>query len=1178
MLQPLLKKATHLFGNENEKTLKRYRKIVEKINALEPEMQKLNDEDFPAFTEKLRDRVKENTRYTLTERSLFKLESELSSSDIWKRLKSLKGREFVSQEEILNEIEKRVIEEEAEEVKAVAKRHIQEDTKTILNEILPEAYALVREASLRTIGERHYDVQLIGSIALHEGNIAEMQTGEGKTLASTCPAYLNSLPGKGVHIVTPNDYLAKRDSEWMGQIYNFLGLEVGLIQHDSTPTERQTNYRRDITYGTNNEYGFDYLRDNMKLDLADYVQRDFHYAIIDEVDSILVDESRTPLIISGATDDNVEKYKTVNKLIYGLQREIQKIEVPQLQAHENFEIDSNWEEKEDRDIVREGDYTLDEKSRHVSLTDRGAGKIEERLAEFEHYQLREEDFLRLESEISDESVIKGIKSLVNHDFRQEALFLNALSEKIGEEALFQYKSKIQQLAFRGMLLPTYRLAQPSLNKIQENPEAAPLFPELNQLKDLEYETEEAFIEALKSTVGEEKTKTFLPQILPHVEILRSLFDRVNTPTLHHVNQALKANLVFKRDVDYVVQNGQVIIVDDFTGRLMPGRRYSDGLHQALEAKEKVTVEMESQTLASITFQNYFRLYQKIGGMTGTAETEKEEFKKIYNLGVVVIPTHKTVIRKDKPDVIYKTDQAKYNAIANQVQQLYERKQPVLVGTVSVETSELISQRLQQKKIEHRVLNAKFHEQEAEIIKNAGQLSAVTIATNMAGRGTDIKPSRETLELGGLFILGTERHDSRRIDNQLRGRSGRQGDPGESQFFLSMEDNLLRIFGGEKLAKWMDRFQIEEDMPIEHVFVSKAIANAQKKVEGMHFSARKSLLEYDDIMERQRNIIYEKRRAILGDDIQNGLLDMCAQLVEELMNEFCSDKFQDQWKREDFTLEFFHVFNARPDESWEDPVLKQDEIIVKLFEITEDLYHSKVEHFKEDFFRDHHENDFFEVVAIYLQIILHSDPKRWEFPYPQMNALHGFFRTWMERFHSYCQQQNTTDPNELAAGFLNGISEEFRRKFLDNYPTFKQEIFDTLLLLIQRESLLHTNDERWKQHLLAMDHLKEEVGLAGYAQKKPIDEYRRKAYALFESLISEISRESVIQFFHRSKLPHPRYLFFHVDTPAPEVETTYSHGEEEEPKRKPRAQKKKEYVSNRARKKKRDKKQKTTHSA
>lgn len=1179
MFQSLLDKSAKIFGNDNERNLKRYNKIVAEINALESAMQQLKDEDFPVKTEALKKRVQEKTCFTLTERSLFKLESELSSDSIWKQLKSLKGKEFQSQEEILDEIEKRVIAEEAMDIKSAAKRYIQEDATTVLNEVLPEAFALVREASVRTLEERHYDVQLIGGIALHEGNIAEMQTGEGKTLGSTCPAYLNALTGKGVHIVTPNDYLAKRDSEWMGQIYQFLGITVGLIQHNYTPTQRQINYRKDITYGTNNEFGFDYLRDNMKSDLSEYVQRDFNFAVIDEVDSILIDESRTPLIISGATDDNITKYQVINKLIYDLKREIQKIEVPQLASREAYGIDPNWQEKEDRDVVRVGDYTLDEKSRHVALTDRGAQKIEKRLENFDHYQISEEDLPRLESEINDEAILKGLKNLVNFDFKQEASFLETLSDKIGEDGLAQYQSLILPLAYKGMLLPTCRLSQQSLAQLQTNAQFDPLFPALDNLKDLEYETEEAFIEALKSTIGEEKATEFQTPILEHVQILKSLFDRVNTPTLHHVNQALKAHLVFKKDVDYVVQNGQVIIVDDFTGRLMPGRRYSDGLHQALEAKEKVRVEMETQTLASITFQNYFRLYHKIAGMTGTAETEKEEFKKIYNLGVVVIPTHKTVIRQDHPDTIYKTQNAKFEAIVNKVEALHEKGQPVLVGTVSVETSERISSHLQNKGIEHRVLNAKYHEQEAEIIKNAGQLKAVTIATNMAGRGTDIKPAAEVLTLGGLFILGTERHDSRRIDNQLRGRSGRQGDPGESQFFLAMEDNLLRIFGGEKLAKWMDRFQIEEDTPIEHTFVSRAIANAQKKVEAMHFSARKSLLEYDDIMERQRSIIYDKRRAILGEDIHNGFLDMCAEVIENLMARFCSDKYQDQWKREEFIQEFFHIFNSHLDESWEDPMLQREEIIDKLFEISEDCYQAKIDHFKEEFYQTYQENELFEVAALYLLNFVLSAPGTWEFPYPQMTQFHAFFQGWHERFTPVLKQKQDLPRNEVIAPFFSEIDAEFRQEFLKHWEAFQQESFETLVLLVQRQNLLTTNDERWKNHLLAMDHLREEVGLAGYAQKKPIDEYRRKGFALFEDLISEIAEESVLQFFHRSKLPHPRYLFFHIDPQIPE--TTYSHGDEDEvqQKQKPKSSaRKKAYVSNRDRKKQRQKRQKTTHSA
>ena len=1178
MLQSLLTKSTRLFGNENEKNLKRYKKIVAQINALEPEIKKLKDDEFPLKTAAFKEQVLANSCFTLTERSLFRMESELSSKTVWKQLRSLKGKEFQSRQELLAEIEKRVIEEEAEEILYTARRQIQQDANTVLDEILPEAFALVREASVRTLGERHYDVQLIGGMALHEGNIAEMQTGEGKTLASTCPAYLNSLTGQGVHIVTPNDYLAKRDSEWMGQIYHFLGIIVGLIQHENHPTQRQKSYRADITYGTNNEFGFDYLRDNMKMDLADYAQRDFHYAIIDEVDSILIDESRTPLIISGATDDNIEKYRIVNKLVYDLQREIQKIEVPLLQDHEAYDIDSEWELKEDRDIVREGDYTLDEKSRHVALTDRGAAKIEKRLAAFESYQLTDQEIQQLESEFNEEIVIRALKSLANIEFKQQDALLDTLSAKIddvNEQISFQlpFKSRILQLAHKGMLLPTYRLSQDSLEHLEANAELESVLPVLTSLKDLEYETEEAFFEALQSTLGAEKASQFRSTIFAEIQVLKSLFDRVNTPVLHHVNQALKAHLVFKKDVDYVVQNGQVVIVDDFTGRLMPGRRYSDGLHQALEAKEKVRVEMETQTLASITFQNYFRLYRKIAGMTGTAETEKEEFKKIYNLGVVVIPTHQPVIRQDKADVIYNTQTSKFNAIVKQVLSLHERRQPVLVGTVSVETSELISHRLQQKSIEHRVLNAKYHAQEAEIIKNAGQLGSVTIATNMAGRGTDIKPAAEVLELGGVFILGTERHDSRRIDNQLRGRSGRQGDPGESQFFLAMEDNLLRIFGGEKLAKWMDRFQIEEDLPIEHVFVSRAIANAQKKVESMHFSARKSLLEYDDVMERQRNIIYDRRRAILSDDIHHCFLDMCAETIENLMDQFCSDKFQDQWKRDEFTQEYFHIFNSHLDESWEDPSLRREEIVHRLFEITEDCYQIKIDRFKEEFFNKYNESELFEVAGIYLHIILHENARsgsaaNWDFPHPQMPQVRQFFENWLKRFESYCRNKQMNSRAEAIAPFLNEIPDDFRQQFFARYMQFKQEIFETLVLLVQRQNLLLTNDERWKNHLLAMDHLREEVGLAGYAQKKPIDEYRRKAFVLFENLISDIARESTTQFFHRSKLPHPRYLFFQVD-PRLASEAVYSHGNEATLVNKPKpADQKKVYVSNRERKKQR----------
>ena len=595
-----------------------------------------------------------------------------------------------------------------------------------LDDILPEAFAAVREAAKRTVGMRPFDVQMIGGIVLHQGRIAEMKTGEGKTLAATMPLYLNALAGKGCQLVTVNDYLAGRDAEWMGPVYNYLGMTVGVIVHGLEDDERRTAYHADITYGTNNEFGFDYLRDNMKYSLDDYVQRDFFYAIVDEVDSILIDEARTPLIISGPSEESTDKYYRINQVI------------PRLRAKE--------------------DYTIEEKTRTVALTEAGVARVE------------------------------------------------------------------------GYL------------KVQ------------------------------------------------------NLYEPKNIELLHHVNQALKAHTIFKRDVDYVVKEGQVIIVDEFTGRIMPGRRYSDGLHQALEAKEKVKIERENQTLAAVTFQNYFRMYDKLAGMTGTADTEAEEFKKIYNLEVVVIPTNKPMIREDHHDVIYKTEKEKFNAVIEEIKTLHAQKRPVLVGTISIEKSELLSKYLTRTGIPHHVLNAKNHEKEAEIVAQAGQAAAVTISTNMAGRGTDIKLGDGVADLGGLHILGTERHESRRIDNQLRGRSGRQGDMGSSRFYLCLEDDLLRIFGAEKISSIMDRIGIEENEPIEHGLVSKAIENAQKRVEGQNFDIRKHLLEFDDVMNRQRKVIYEQRRKVLiGQDLWQDLDDMIEEIVEDLIPGFIDEKTHpDDW--------------------------------------------------------------------------------------------------------------------------------------------------------------------------------------------------------------------------------------------------------------------------------------------
>ena len=607
-----------------------------------------------------------------------------------------------------------------------------------LDDLLPEAFAVVREASCRTLKMRHFDVQLLGGIVLHQGRIAEMKTGEGKTLAATLPVYLNALSGKGVHVVTVNDYLARRDAEWMGEIYQFLGLSVGVIVHGLSFEERKAAYSADVTYGTNNEFGFDYLRDNMVVYPEQIVQRELNYAIVDEVDSILIDEARTPLIISGAAEDSARHYQRFAQI------------VPQLKP--------------------ERDYTVDEKAKTIAMTDEGLRRVEK---------------------------------LLN---------------------------------------------------------------------------------------------------------IEDLFDEVNFELNHYLNQALKAKEFFARDRDYIVKDGEVIIVDEFTGRLMPGRRYSDGLHQSIEAKEGVAVLKESQTLATITFQNYFRMYNKLAGMTGTAKTEEEEFRKIYGLDVVVIPTNKPMIRTDLPDAVYRTKRAKNQAILDDIIERHAIGQPVLVGTISIEASEYVSDQLKRRGIPHQVLNAKYHDQEAEIVKLAGQLNTVTIATNMAGRGTDIVLGEGVLELGGLHIIGTERHESRRIDNQLRGRAGRQGDPGSSQFYVSLEDDLMRLFGSERIMGLMERLGWEEHQVIDHPQISKAIENAQKKVENRHFEIRRQVLEYDNVMNEQREVIYAQRRAVLlNEDITAHIQNMFEPLFERLAAHYANENMEKgQWDLEGLRQQYREI--------------------------------------------------------------------------------------------------------------------------------------------------------------------------------------------------------------------------------------------------------------------------------
>jgi len=620
-----------------------------------------------------------------------------------------------------------------------------------LDDLLPEAYAAVREGAGRSIGMKHFRVQLIGGVVMHQGRIAEMKTGEGKTLVATLPAYLNAIAGEGVHVVTVNDYLAKRDSEWMGQVYKFMGLTVGVILNSMNSTERREMYGCDITYGTNNEYGFDYLRDNMVVRKEDMVQRGLKFAIIDEVDSVLIDEARTPLIISGSGTKSTQLYSIADSFVKGLKKG----------RIVNEEEALNPILKEE--LVEEGDFVVDEKAKTANLTQQGVAKAEK--------------FFKLEN----------------------------------------------------------------------------------------------------------------------------LSDPENLEILHHINNALKANYQMALDKDYVVKDNEVLIVDEFTGRILPGRRYSDGLHQAIEAKEGVEVQRESRTLATITFQNFFNKYNKKCGMTGTAQTEEAEFRNIYNMDVVVIPTNVPVIRKDMTDIVYKTERAKFKAVADDIERTHEKGQPVLVGTVTIEKSEELSKLLKKRGIPHQVLNAKFHEKEAEIVALAGQKSAVTIATNMAGRGTDIKLGEGVTELGGLKIIGTERHESRRIDNQLRGRSGRQGDPGESRFYISLEDDLMRLFGGDKTKKIIDTLGIDEDEPIEHSMLGKAIENAQKKVEGNNFATRKHLLEYDQVMNEQREIIYgERRRVLYGENLRDSVLAMIKEIITHAAEKYIGEvEYAEEWNMTGF---------------------------------------------------------------------------------------------------------------------------------------------------------------------------------------------------------------------------------------------------------------------------------------
>jgi preprotein translocase subunit SecA len=844
---------TKVFGSSNQRYLKSVQPLVDQINELEPAIKQLSDEQLRARTAEFKEQLQQ----------------------------AVAG---------ITEMDER-------------KRRERE----ALDEILPEAFAIVREASVRTTGMRHFDVQLIGGIVLHQGKIAEMRTGEGKTLVATLPAYLNALTGRGgVHVITVNDYLASRDAEWMGQIHRFLGLEVGCIQNDMDDFERQAAYAADITYGTNNEFGFDYLRDNMKFDLATCVQRGHYFAIVDEVDSILIDEARTPLIISGPSDEATDKYYKADAII------------PQLKKGEEVEG------------KKTGEYVVDERQHTAVLTEDGVDKAEKLLG-----------------------------------------------------------------------------------------------------------------------VG-------------------NLYEPSNMELLHCVEQALKAHTLYRLDHQYVVQEGEVIIVDDFTGRLMKGRRWSDGLHQAVEAKEGVKIEKENQTLATITLQNYFRLYEKLSGMTGTAETEAAEFQTTYKLDVIVIPTHMPMVRSDFSDVIYRTLPEKWDAVIEEIKDCHERGQPALVGTVSVENSELIATRLQREAVPHNVLNAKYHEREAEIIAQAGRKGAVTIATNMAGRGTDIllggnpdfmareflkkqeidpdeateeqwaeafsrakriveDEHKEVVGIGGLHILGTERHESRRIDNQLRGRAGRQGDPGSSRFFLSLEDDLMRIFAGDKVKALMQRLGMEKGVAIESKMVSKRIESAQKSVEGRNFESRKHLLEYDDVMNKQRETIYglrrqlmeqpDQREYLIGDPPQAGVAyDLLSDLTKQYLN---PDVAPDDWDVENYKIQIKTIYD------------------------------------------------------------FDADAERMDIP-------------------NFTSQE---------------VVDEIWEKLKVKYAEKERQIGPEAMRTYERIIMLNIIDAQWKDHLLSLDHLKQGIGLVGYGQKDPLVEYKKQSFDMFQAMLDRIDTSTIRSLFN-----------------------------------------------------------------
>ncbi len=1020
---------------KNVRTLNEFQPYVDGINALESQFEQLSDDELRGKTENFRKRIVDDA----VQGSKSRLENDLRG--LRKHLQELLGEEegndflAVGVKKYHNKVLTRILATLDSEIAAkinelrelaqfenidqqllregiedYLRATLHEEIEKSMDTILPEAFAVVREASKRTLNMRHFDVQLMGGIALHQGRIAEMKTGEGKTLVATLPVYLNALSGRGVHVVTVNDYLARRDSEWMGKIYTFLGLTVGVIQNNMPPKDRQNAYGCDITYGTNNEYGFDYLRDNLKSDPEERVQRELHYAIVDEVDSILIDEARTPLIISGEVEHDSNKFLDFRRPVRGL-------------------VDRQWTVLTDlfRKVKKydETDPEAYEKFETLLKIERGNPKNDQLLEYIAEHKNARKQMLQVENDY--------MRDKRTHELSEGLMF--AISEKENNVELTE----------EGQRLLSHK------------------DPDLFVLPDVDEEF----------TKIDHDDSLDVHQKAEAKRAISSLYDERHEK-IHNITQLIKAYTLFKKDVDYVVNGSEVVIVDEFTGRMMPGRRYSDGLHQALEAKEGVQVAKASQTIASITLQNYFRLYDKLSGMTGTAETEAGEFMDIYKLDVVVIPTNEPMVRDDRPDVIYKTENAKFRNAVREIVDCYMRGQPTLVGTITIKVSEELSEMLNLKhltkildsetleqlktvmkerghkgKVPHHVLNAKYHEKEAEIVSQAGQWGAVTIATNMAGRGTDIVLGDGVADLGGLHIIGTERHESRRIDNQLRGRSGRQGDAGSSRFYLSLEDDLMRIFGSERIASIMERLGVDEDEPIEHGLISRTIENAQKKVEGFNFEIRKQLLKYDDVNNKQREVIYTRRdHVIFSPDLERDFFYMVEDVIFDLMEQHApQDKYPEDWDYDALKSELLDRFGVY--QSF-DHLDKEELIRDNLYDILKQAFVTSFQEKKDD-----------------------------------LNRI----------------------PDEPFQLFFGPIKED-----------------NTKINVFLRAVMLRVIDRSWMDNLQSLDHLKEGISLRSYGQKDPLLEYKREAFDIFAEMIDRINAETVelvMKFSVRAQPEEPR---------------------------------------------------------